>query len=52
MKIFLSHIEELYKNTIIGHLVNSGIADILLQIVQCWRACSFDEYKRDKPMVL
>ena len=38
MKIYVSNIEESYKDTIIGHLVNSGIADLLLHIVQCWRA--------------
>ena len=43
MKIYVSNIEESYKDTIIGHSGNSGTSDILLQIVQCWPACEVDE---------
>ena len=39
MKLCLSNIEESYKDKIIGNMVNSGTADLLLHIVQCWSAC-------------
>ena len=39
MKIYMPDIEESYKYKIIGHLGNSGRADLLLYIVQCWLAC-------------
>ena len=35
-----------------GHLVNSGTADLLFQIVQCWRACEVNEEGQDLPMVI
>ena len=35
MKIYVSDIEELYKDTIIGHMVNSVTEYLLLHIVQC-----------------
>ena len=44
--------EELYKDTIIGHLENPGTADLLVHIVQCWRVCEVDEHKQALPMVL
>ena len=43
MKLYVSDIEESYKDTIIGNLGNSGTEDLLLQIVQCWRACAVNE---------
>ena len=43
MKLHVSNIEESYKDTIIGHLVNSDISYLLLQIVQCWRECAVNE---------
>ena len=52
MKLYVSNIEELYKDTIIGDLVSSGAADLLLHIVQCWSACAVNEEKRDPPMVI
>ena len=42
MKLYVSVIEESYKVTTFGHLVNSGTAYLLLHIVQCWRACEVD----------
>ena len=52
MNIYVSNIEEPYKDTIIGHLVNSGTADLLLHKVQCWCSCAVDEDKRALPMVI
>ena len=43
MKLYVSGIEESYKDTIIGYLVNSGTADLLLHIVQVWRVCVANE---------
>ena len=43
MKLYVSDIEELYRDTIIGHLINSGTAYLLLRIVECWSACAVDE---------
>ena len=43
MKLYVSDIEELYKDTIINHLVNSDTVDLLLHIVQCWRGCAVNE---------
>ena len=43
MKLYVYDIEESYKDTIIGNLENSGTADLLLHIVQCWRACAVNE---------
>ena len=42
-KIYVSGIEELYTYTIISHLVDSGAAYLLLQIVLCWREFAVDE---------
>ena len=43
MKLYVSDTEEFYKDTIIGHLVNSGTTDLLFHIVQCLRTCSVNE---------
>ena len=40
MKLYVSDIEESYRDTIIGNMVNSGTADLLLNIAQCMRACT------------
>ena len=48
----MSDIEESYKDTIIGHLGNSGTAYLLLHTVQCWRACAVDEENWNLPMIL
>ena len=52
MKLYVSDIEESYKGTIVGHLVNSVTEYLLLQIVKCWRACAVNEENRSLPMVL
>ena len=52
MKLYVSAIEESNKDTIIGHLENSGTEDLLLHIVQCWHICAVDEEKRARYMVL
>ena len=43
MKLYAPNIEESYKDTIIGRMVNSVAADLLLHIVQCWCACAVNE---------
>ena len=43
---------ESYKDTIIGHLVNTGTAYLLPPIVKCWCSCAVDKYKWYIPMVL
>ena len=45
MNLYVSNIEESYKDTIIVHLGNSGTAYLILHKVQCWRACAVDEKK-------
>ena len=45
MDIYVSNIEESYKDTILGHLGNSGTSYLLLYIVKCWCACAVDEDK-------
>ena len=52
MKLYISDVEESYKDTIIGHLGNLRIEDLLLHIVYCWSLCAFDEDKLYLPMVL
>ena len=42
MKICMSDIVEQYRYTIIGNLVKSRIADVLLHILQCWRVYAID----------
>ena len=43
MKLYVSNIEESYKDTLIGHLGNLRKEYLLLHIVQCWSACEVDE---------
>ena len=50
MKLYVFAIEESYKDTIIGHLVNSGTSDLLLHILHCWRACAVNEENWDLAM--
>ena len=45
MNLYVSYIKELYKETIIGNMGNSGTSDLLLHIVQCWRECVVNEKK-------
>ena len=52
MKNYISEIVETNKYTIIGCLVNTGTAYLLLHILQCWLACAVDKYNWDIPMVL
>ena len=52
MKLYVSDIVESYKDSIIGNLVNSGTADLLLHIVQCWNACVVDEENKYLPIVM
>ena len=52
MRIYVSDIQESYKDTMIGNLGNSGTADLLLHVVQCWRSCAVDEEKWALPLVL
>ena len=52
MKFYVYNIEESCKEAIIGHLGNSGTADLLLHIVLYWSACEADEEKWSLPMVL
>ena len=52
MKLYVSNIVESYKDSIIGHLVNSGTSDFSLNMVQCWRACTVYEKNRDLSMVM
>ena len=39
MNIYVSDIEESYKDTIIGHLGDSETVGALLHIVKCWSEC-------------
>ena len=43
MKLYVSNIEESYKDTSIDHLLNSGKEDSLLHMVNYWRACEVNE---------
>ena len=52
MNIYVSEIEVSYKDTILGHLGNSGTSYLLLYIVKCWCACAVDEDKWARPMVI
>ena len=52
MKLYVSDIVESYKDSIIGNLVNSGTADLLLHIVQCCRVCAVNEENQALVMVL
>ena len=46
MKIYVSDFDKSYKDTIIGHLGNSGTVDLLLHILQFWSACALDKYEQ------
>ena len=52
MNLFVSFIEESYKDTIIRSLVNSGVSYLLLHIVQCWHECRVDEENQPLTLVL
>ena len=52
MKLYVSDIEESYKDTTIGNMENSGTSYLLLHIVQCWRTCAANEENQALPMVL
>ena len=52
MRIYVSDIEASYKNIIIGHMVKSDTAYLLLHIVQWCSACTVYGEKRALPMVL
>ena len=52
MNLYVSNIEELYKNTIIGHLGNSGKAFLSLNIVHFLRICAVGEEKQSLLTVL
>ena len=52
MKLYVSDIEKSYKNTVIGHLGNSGTTYLSLHIVQCWSECAVDEENRYLHMVM
>ena len=52
VKLYLSNIEESYKDTIIGNMGNSGTAYLLIHIVQCWIECSVSEKNKSLPMIL
>ena len=52
MNNYVSEILEAYKDRIIGYLRNSGTADLLLYIVQCWYTCAVDEENQALPVVI
>ena len=52
MKLYVSGTEESYKDKIIGNMMNSGTGDLLLHIVQFWRAWAVNEEHKSLPMVL
>ena len=35
-----------------GYLENSGTADLLLEMVQCWRVCAVNKKNQALPIVL
>ena len=43
MKLYVSDIEESYKDTIVGNLGNSGASDLLLNLLKCWCTCAVNE---------
>ena len=45
MKIYVSNIEESYKDTIMSNLVISDTEYLLVHILKCWRACAVEEDK-------
>ena len=52
MKLYVSNIEESYKDTIIGQMRSLVTSYLLLHIVQSGRACVVDKEKRSLPMVM
>ena len=52
MKLYVSDIVESYKDTIIGNLVNSGTACLLIHTVQCCSVCAVDKDNFDLPIVI
>ena len=52
MKLYVTNIEDSYKDTIIGHLLNPGTSDLLVHIVNYWRACAVNEENWYLPIVL
>ena len=52
MNLYVSNIEEWYKDTIIVHMGNSDTAYLLLHIVQCWCAWAVNKETQALPMVL
>ena len=50
MKLYVSNIEESYKDIIIGNMVNSE--NLSLQLVHCWHACTFNEENKALTLVL
>ena len=52
MMLYVSNIEEAYKDIIIGHLENSGTEDLLLHIEIVCCACAVDEERMALTMVL
>ena len=52
MKLYVSYIEESYKDIVIGHLGNSGTSGLLLRIVQSWRTCAVGKVKWVLPMFM
>ena len=43
---------ESYKDTIVGCLVKTGTADLLLHILKFWRGCEVNEGNQTLPVVL
>ena len=52
MNLYVSHIEESYKDTVIDILGNSGTSDLLLHIVTCWTSCAVNEENEGTTTVL
>ena len=53
IKIYVSEIVKLYKDTIIISLNNCGNKDLFIHIVQCWSACFIhNDQERSLPVVL
>ena len=48
----MSDVVELYRNTIIGHLINAGTPDLLLLMIQCWRVYKVGKENQSLHMVL
>ena len=52
MKLYVSDIEESYKDKIIGNMGNSGTLYLLLHILYCWSVCAVNEENQALPLVL